>query len=402
MPKDRESANTGSTWRLLKCAVFLGAAFGCIPLEAVAACAEKVGKDLPTAAPSEVGISSASWVSLNEAIDSSRHEVRALLVIRGCKLVFERYKVGIGREHNHSLYSVTKSVSATLVGALLHQGTFKSIDVPVADVVTKPDRTSSENWAKANSITLRNVMQMSSGLAYRHDPVAHPIYDTREDRLAVAFAPESQASPGTRFLYSDGDVSVTGAVIASVAQSDLLNYGKKVLFDPMEMSNVAWFFRDRVGRYPGGWGLRLRPMDMAKFGQLYLQKGEWNGTRVFSPEFLEDAWRPGPNPAYGLHWWIGSHPSARGAPYYFANGFKGQRIYIFPTLDAVVVMSASLPGNEESVVTPMVIKALADSIAAGADSADLQTDARLKTIETRGFRGEIRVFQENQDDPRRF
>ena len=63
----------------------------------------------------------------------------------------------------------------------------------------------------------------------------------------------------------------------------------------MQMSNHDWGFVDRAGRYPGGWGLRLRPMDMAKVGQLYLQRGDWNGRRIFDANFVDLAWEPGPN-----------------------------------------------------------------------------------------------------------
>ncbi|MCG2593784.1 beta-lactamase family protein [Ramlibacter sp. XY19] len=370
--------------------------------DAGAACMDRVGRDLATAAPSEVGLSSEAWAAAVEALDAGRHEVRALLVVRGCKVVFERYKDGLNREHNHSVYSVTKSVTSTLVGALLYQGKLRSLDTRVSEVVAKPDRLAEQGWQNAQRLTLRNVMQMSSGLAYQHDPVNNPIYDTREDRLAFALSPEQQVAPGTRFLYSDGDVSITGAVVAAAAETDLLAFARRTLFEPMGMSNVAWSFKDRAGRYPGGWGLRLRPMDMAKLGQLYLQKGEWNGHRIFASEYLDAAWTAGPNAAYGLHWWIGSHANAGGTRYFFANGFKGQRIYVFPEHDAVVVVVASLPGREESTVMPLVIKALADSVAKGVDAPDSKTDIRLDALAKAGFRGVIRVPQENQDDPRRF
>jgi CubicO group peptidase (beta-lactamase class C family) len=373
-------------------------AVGCAA--AAAACAGKVGRDLPVATPSEVGLSAAAWIDANQALDAGRHEVRALLVVRNCKLVFERYKDGLGREHSQAVYSMTKSVASTLVGALLHQGKLKSLDAPIADLAPRPERTTDANWQKARQISLRHAMQMASGLAFHNDPSVHPIYGEKIDRFAYALASPVEAAPGTRYHYSNGDASMTGAVIAAAAGEDLLAFGRRALFDPLDMANVHWLSRDRVGRYPGGWGLQLRPMDMAKLGQLYLQRGEWNGQRVFAASYRDEAWRAGPSAGYALYWWVGSSPHLRGAPYFYANGYKGQRIYVFPTHDAVVVLSASLPGGEDAIVMQIVVKALATSVARGADAPGRGTDAQLKTVASAGFRGELRIHQSAQDTPR--
>ena len=382
--------------------LLLAAALACALAGHAAACDEKIGRDFPSATPAAVGLSARPLVALNDALDAGKYDVRALLVLKDCKLIVERYKDGLSREHNHSVYSVTKSVAATLVGALLHERKLRTLDVPVADIVPRPDRVSDANWSKAREITLKNAMQMSSGLVYRHDPAGHPIYDPREDRLAVALTPELGAQPGTRFQYSDGDVSITGAVIAAAAGDDLLSYGKRTLFEPLQMANYAWMFRDRAGRYPGGWGLRLRPIDMAKLGQLYLQQGEWNGKQIFAASFPAIAWQAGVSPAYALHWWVGNNAAANGVTYFYANGFKGQRIYVFPTHRAVVTVISSLPSREENAVMPLVIRALTESVAQGKEPADSSIDARLKEQQAAGFRGETRVFQDNQDAPRRF
>jgi CubicO group peptidase (beta-lactamase class C family) len=368
------------------------------PAARAAGCDRPVGKDFAAAGPGDVAMSAARLAEMLDALDAAQHEVRALLVLRDCKLVLERYKDGLGREHNHAVYSVTKSFASTMVGALLYRGKLKSVDVPIASLVAQPGRISDEPWAKAKQVTLKNVMQMSSGLAYKHDPCCHPIYDTREDRLAVALAPEVVAAPGTKFQYSDGDVSMTGAAIASVAGDDLFSFGKSVLFEPMQMSNVDWWFKDRTGRYPGGWGLRLRPMDMLKLGQLYVQEGEWNGTRIFDAAYVKEAVQPGPNKSYGLHWWIGDAGFA-GTPYYYANGFKGQRIFVFPAWRLVVALSASV-GDDERAMVGTVVRGVIDAQARGAD-ADAAGEALLRAKEKAGFRGQVRVKQENQDSPRR-
>lgn len=362
------------------------------------ACDTPVGKDFTSAPPSQVALSATRLDGMLDSLDESKLEVRALLVLRDCKLSLERYKDGLSRQYNHSMWSVTKSFSSTLVGALLYQGKLKSVDLPIADLVPQPSRLNDKDWDKAKEISLKNVMQMSSGLNYKHDPCCHPIYDPLNDRLAFALSPSFVASPGTRFNYSDADVSMTGAVIAAVAGNDLLSFGKATLFEPLQMSNYDWMFRDRAGRYPGGWGLRVRPMDMLKLGQLYVQQGEWNGKRIFDASYVQDATQPGPNKSYALHWWIGDAKFA-GTPYFYASGFKGQRIFVFPAWHLVVALVASV--DDERTLVGIVVRGVIDAVAKGAD-ADSGSDAVLKKKEAVGFHGSIQAKQANQDAPRRF
>lgn len=364
-------------------------------------CQQAVGKDFPSAPAAEVGLSAEPLLKLNDALDAATHDIRSLLIVRDCKLVFERYKDGIEREHNHAIYSVTKSITATLVGALLAQGKLKSVDVTISELMSKPSWLREDDWKKAQRITLKSVMQMSSGLAYKHDPARHPIYALSADRFAMALSPELMAEPGTRFNYSDGDVSLTGAMVSTAADRNLYRFARDVLFDPLQMSNYDWWFIDRAGRYPGGWGLRLRPMDMAKVGQLYLQNGEWNGRRVFDPAFRDIVWTPGVNKRYALHWWIGSAPEAKGLPYFVAVGFKSQRIYVFPTLQLVAVLTASLPAAEERRVDGLAVAAFVDAFGQK-NTADVSGNlAALAAVQKKGFRGETRIFQSDQDAPRR-
>lgn len=361
-------------------------------------CREPVARDFATASTAEASMSPRRLIRLNEALDLAKYDIRALLIVRNCRLVFERYKDGVGREHNHAVYSVTKSVSATLAGALLHQDKFKSVDTPVAGLMAKPWFMSQETWSKAERITFQNVMQMSTGLAYKHDASNNPIYPSNVDRFSIALSPDFVAKPGAVFNYSDGDASITGAVIASLADQHLYRFAQKTLFDPLQMSNHDWEFQDKAGRPPGGWGLRLRPMDMAKLGQLYLQKGEWNGNRIFAADFPEIAWSPGSVSFYALHWWIGVWPGANGMAYFYANGLKGQRIFVFPTLGTIAAVSASLPPPEVAALDRQIITAVIEGTAGAATAEGLDA---LNGIQARGFAGETRILQNEQDRPRR-
>ena len=281
-----------------------------------------------------------------KALRGKDRDIHALVVLRSCKMVLELYADNVTREHNHALYSVTKSVLATLFGVLLKSGKVSSLELPVADVVTATAGFDADKLEKARRIRIKHVMSMSSGLAYQNDPAAHPIYSAA-DRYQFALGPALVHEPGQHFNYSDGDSSIAGAVVAAAAGKDILSYGNDVLFGPLGFKNVEWRFRDKAGRYPGGWGLRLRAVDMAKLGQLYLQNGRWQDKTIIDAQFIKDAWKPSRTAShYGLFWWRWVPENPETGPVHFANGFKGQRIYVLPKHGIVIAVSASVTGSD--------------------------------------------------------
>lgn len=362
-----------------------------------AACGDAVGRDFVAASPAEAGLSATRLLQLTEALDAGAYDLRGLLVLRDCRLVYERYKSSVRRDFNHAVYSVTKSVTSTLAGALLHQGRLPGLDLAAAAIVPRPEQIDDAAWAKAGRITLRHVMQMASGLDYSHDPTRNPIYSLRIDRFAHALQPDPVAAPGTRFLYSDGDVSITGAIVSSAAGATLHDTARSLLFGPLQMVNHDWWYMDRAGRHPGGWGLRLRPMDMLKLGQLYLQDCIWNGRRICAAGYVQQAWTPGPSSAYGLHWWVGR---AGSHALFSARGFKGQRILVVPELRLVAAMTATLTGAEERAVDGLLLAATAE-LTRPDPAADAATAAQLADLQKTGFRGTTRAVTEDQDTPRR-
>jgi CubicO group peptidase (beta-lactamase class C family) len=302
---------------------------------------------------------------LAEAIKSLRdkdRDIHALVMLRNCKVVVELYAENVTRDHNHALYSVTKSVLATLIGVLLKSGRLSSLDVSVADIVAASTKLEADKLEKARRIRLKDVMSMASGLEYHEDPYSHPIYGVA-DRLQFALGPALVHEPGQRYNYSNGDASIADAVVAAAAGEDLLGYGNEVLFRPLGFKNVEWWFRDKAGRYPGGWGLRLRAIDMAKFGQLYLQKGRWQDKTIIDAGFVRDTWRPSRAAShYGLFWWRWAQEDPRIGPVHFANGIKGQRIYVLPKHGIVIAVSANISDADTQEAYPALVRAVVSAV----------------------------------------
>jgi CubicO group peptidase (beta-lactamase class C family) len=297
-----------------------------------------------------------------KALRGKDRDIHALVVLRNCKVVVELYAENVTRDHNHALYSVTKSILATLIGVLLKSGRLSSLDVSVADIVAASTKLEADKLEKARRIRLKDVMSMASGLEFLNDPADHPIYGAA-DRFQFALGPALVHEPGTRYNYSDGDASIVGAVVAAAAGRDLLSYGNQVLFAPLGFKNVEWWFRDKAGRYPGGWGLRLRAVDMARFGQLYLQSGRWQDKTIIDADFVRNAWKPSPAAShYGLFWWRWVPEDPRIGPVHFANGFKGQRVYVVTKHGIIIALSANVSDADTAEAYPALVRAVASAV----------------------------------------
>jgi CubicO group peptidase (beta-lactamase class C family) len=181
--------------------------------------------------------------------------------------------------------------------------------------------------------------------------------------LQFALAPVLLYEPGQHYNYSNGDASIADAVVAAAAGKDLLSYGNEVLFAPLGFKNVEWWFRDKAGRYPGGWGLRLRAIDMARFGQLYLQNGRWQDKTIIDASFVREAWRPSRAAShYGLFWWRWVREDPRIGPVYFAIGIKGQRIFVVPKHPIIIAVSANILDADAQEAYPELVRAVVSAV----------------------------------------
>jgi CubicO group peptidase (beta-lactamase class C family) len=331
-------------------------------LAQIGACQQTASDDFVIASAEHVGMRSGRLADAIKSLRGKNRDIHALVVLRNCQMVVELYAEKVTRDHNHALYSVTKSVLATLIGVLLRSGKLASLDVPVADVVAASTLLDADKFAKARRIRLKDVMSMTSGLEYHSDPANHPIYGAA-DRFQFALAPALLHEPGKRFNYSDGDSSIAGAVVAAAAGKDLLSYANEVLFGPLDFRNVEWRSRDKAGRYPGGWGLRLRAVDMARFGQLYLQNGRWQDKTIIDTAFIANAWRPGLAAShYGLFWWRWTQENPEIGPVHFASGFKGQRVFVVPKHGVVIAVSANVSVADAEEAYTALVRAVVSAV----------------------------------------
>ncbi len=299
--------------------------------------------EIATAAPEAVGVDSAPLVRMSEWIRKDKLDVRSLLVIKDGKLIFERYAAGLGREHNYELYSVTKTITALTFGALAGQGKIATTD-HAASWILKTHPEFKESLSDKKDIELGHLMSMSSGLLYKQVEGSDPLYFQAPDRLKVALSTVPRIPPATQFEYTDANPVLVGAAIAAAAGRREDRYAEEQLFKPLGMRNFRWTGADQTGTVSGGWGLRLRAIDMAKLGMLMLDEGRWQGRQIVPASWIRQMTTPSPKATaqdYGYYCWI--NHIVESEPEFGAMGFKGQFITVLPKERAVVVMTAILP-----------------------------------------------------------
>ena len=293
---------------------------------------------LPVAQPEAVGVDSTRLVALSEWIRRDKLDVRSLLVVKDGKVVFERYSDGLGRDYNHELYSVTKFISALLVGTLVGDGKLAATDTPAKRLAAaRPDLAPA--LADKQRIELRHLMSMSSGLSYKLVEGTDTLYYGVPDRLKVAASASVRTTPGTEFDYIDVNPVLVGATVSQVTGMPEQQYAAKRLFEPLGMSHYRWDGADGKGAVSGGWGLRLRSVDMARLGMLMLNQGRWNGQQIVPASWVARMTTPsGPATDYGYYCWVNN--IVKSEREFSAMGYKGQFITVLPKQNAVIVMNS--------------------------------------------------------------
>ena len=291
--------------------------------------------------------------------DSSDANIHAVLVARGGKLVFERYfrgsdeiygrpvgKVTFDADTLNNVKSVSKSVASLAVGIAIDRGLTRSINEPIFSFF--PELSDLRSPEK-DRIQLLHVLTMSMGLGWVE---AIPSNEGNNDEGRMHMAPDPcryvlglpvTAPAGQEFFYNTGALTLLSAIIRKATGRPLDEFARETLFEPLGITRVEW------NRYKGdsdaGGGLRLRPRDMAKIGQLVLAGGRWNRRQIVSREWIETSTAPKlkatDNQSYGYLWWLGrSLLNGREVRWVGALGRGGQSIRIVPELDLVVVVTA--------------------------------------------------------------
>jgi CubicO group peptidase (beta-lactamase class C family) len=272
----------------------------------------------------------------------STTDTLAFLVVHEDRLVYERYFDGATRESLQTSFSVAKSFVSTLVGIAIDEGLIDSVEDPVTDYL--PELAARDT--RFRQITLRHLLTMSSGIRYREggfpslgdDTYTYYGVDLRDlalNRVRI------DGPPGVAWQYNNYHPLLLGLVLERATGTSVSDYMATRLWQPLGAEAAATWSLDseRSGFEKLESGVNARPVDYARFGQLFLHEGEWNGRRILSEEWVraatgaeatsDSAYYHG----YRYFWWLDVNRPGR----FYALGKYGQYIYVAPDADAVVV-----------------------------------------------------------------
>ncbi len=295
--------------------------------------------------PEAQGVDSRGLVQLFDAIDGFRYAIRSVIVVRHGYLVLEAYTPLVGPDTRQPIYSCTKSLTSALVGIALDRGYLSSLDTPMLDFF--PGRRCANPDPLKRSITLENLLTMTPGVKWWEMIAFHPDNTLMQMERSVDWVQffldlPLQADPGTAWEYDSGGAHVLSAIIQQECGQSLAVFAQENLLAPLGIGPVDWP-ADPQGISYGYRGVSMTAPDMARFGLLYAQGGAWEGRRILSEQWVKESTRRRIGAAFGQGyaclWWVppfGGHA---------ANGYMGQRIFVLPERDLVVVMTSGITGQ---------------------------------------------------------
>ena len=305
---------------------------------------EQTGDGWQTASVTDQGIDQARLVDMLEQVHSGKYTgISSILLARSGSLVLEEYFGGFGRDSLHTTRSAAKAITSALAGIAIDQGYIESVYVPILPYFPEYEGEI-ENWdARKRDITIDHVLSMTSGIRGNEDAM----YPT-DDWIKFYFDQSLAAAPGEAFSYATSGVVTLGNVITRASGLRIPDFTDRYLFDPLGITDYRWPItnsRGSQGLAMTGGGLNLRPRDMAKFGQLYLNGGVWEGRRVISEEWIKTSTsKQATSDLYGedfgyLWQMIDRTVEGRTVRSFEAWGNGGQFIMVFPSLEIVAVFT---------------------------------------------------------------
>ncbi len=301
----------------------------------------RAGTALPrSSSPDAAGVSSTAIQAFIDDVDANITSLHSFMLLRHGQVVAEGWWSPHHPGAQHMLFSLSKSFTSTAVGMAIAEGHL-TLDTPIIDIF--PADAPAEPSDHLRNMRVRDLLAMNTG---HHDDdlrafsyAGHPGTTMVHDFLHLPVAHK----PGTHFLYNTPGSYVLAAAVEKLTGEPLLDYLTPRLFEPLGIDPPHWD-RSKDGVAFGGFGLRLATEDIAKFGQLYLQRGEWNGRRLLPAAYVDAATSKqtsnGSNPGsdwdqgYGYQFW-------RCIPGFFrGDGRFGQYCIIMPEYDAVIAITS--------------------------------------------------------------
>jgi CubicO group peptidase (beta-lactamase class C family) len=343
--------------------------------------------------PESVGLDGALLCGIVDRLKTANANIHAVVIVRHGKLVFEQYFAGYDdpwgepdgqfsfeATTKHDMRSVSKSVTSLLVGIANDRKLIASVDEAVVKFFPDYSSLKTTGW---DSITIRHLLTMSSGIQWNENlPWTDPKNDephlgSDPDPIRYVLAKPIAAPPDTLWNYNGGGTDLLGNLIERVSGKTFDAFAGEALFQPLGITDWEWKKYPKNAKFSAAAGLRLRPRDAAKIGQLMLARGSWQGQQIISADWIDQLMVPrfqaigyfGGLMFYSYQWWQGRTLSdGAEVKWIAAMGLGGQRIIVVPDHDLVVMTTSGLyasprQGNDTlEILYRFVIPAVRDKI----------------------------------------
>jgi CubicO group peptidase (beta-lactamase class C family) len=335
---------------------------------------------LPRSTPEEQGIPSSAILGFVEGAEQKVSAVHSFMVVRHGHVVAEGWWSPYAADEPHVLFSLSKSFTSTAVGLAISEGKL-SLDDTLLEIF--PDEAPAHPGKNLESMRVRDLLRMSTG--QRADDIKDFPFTGKEDLVRAFLEIPVPDVPGTHFVYNTAATYILSAAVQKVTGQTVRDYLQSRLFEPLGIAKPRWD-ESAQGVSLGGYGLNLRTEDIARFGQLYLQKGQWQGRQLLPSAWVEEAtsmqtangsdptsdWNQG----YGYQFWRCRHGFYRG------DGAFGQFCIVMPQYDAVVAITSGT-GDMQAImnlVWERIVPALGDAALPADPESDRRLAARLASL----------------------
>jgi len=351
-----------------------------------------INNKIPRSTPEQQGVSSGGILSFLDAVEENKLNLNGLMIIRHDHVVAEGWWAPYDADIPHLEFSVTKSFASTATGFAVQE---KLLSVDDLVLSFFPEKVTKEIEENMGELKVKHLLMMGTGHTrdtFMHSPERYSFLTDRggptigsqaEDWVKGFIDMPLEKEPGTHYVYNTGASHMLAEIIYKLTGQTLVEYLKPRLFDPLGIVEHIWETSPQ-GLSCGGYGLRLKTEDIARFGLLHLHKGVWNGQRIISEDWVEEAtskqidtgfhpeslpdWRQG----YGYQFWRTQYGGYR------ADGSFGQLSIVLPDLNVVVAINSGVLQSDVQRILDLVWEHLLPVMKPDVLHEEVQTQALLK------------------------
>lgn len=292
----------------------------------------------------------------------------ALMIIRHGYIVAEWYFDGFAQNQLHESASMAKSITSILVGIALDEGKIPSPNQSVAEYF--PEWRAPAADSRKQKITIANLLSMTSGLSW--DSEDSQRMRTSGNWLSYVLEKPVADSPGTRWVYSNGDTTLLSGIVRNATGKSLFSYGREKFFGPLNLHELKWN-QDAAGTTDGGAGMEATARDFSKIGLLCLKRGRWENRQIVSEKWVVMTTQTNPVAKdYGYLWWRFPDAAPRLENAFYAHGARGQYLLVIPSLDMVVTRLGRSSPEVNKTYFPRLVELILESVDSKSPAPQIQ------------------------------